>query len=49
MVSPRNHVLDGVQIPTYEAAILSAKRGWPRTCLKVDILKVTQKGAVWAW
>ena len=29
---PRNHVLDGVQIPTCEGTILTAKRGQLRTC-----------------
>jgi len=30
-VSRKNRVLDGVQIPTHEGAILTAKRGGPRT------------------
>jgi len=44
-VRPRNHVLDMVQIPTQEGSVLKAKRGHPRACLAVNILKVTQQGA----
>ena len=48
-MGPRNHVLDGVQIPTCEEAILMAKRGRLRTCPTVDKLKVTQQEAKLAW
>jgi len=47
-MGPMNHVLDGVQIPTREWAILRAKRGRPghdQTCPAVDMLKATQQGA----
>jgi len=38
-VGPRNHLLYGVQIPTYEWGILRAKGGQPRIWPAVDILK----------
>ena len=46
-VGSRNHVVDGVTIPTQESAILTAKQGRPRTCLTFDILKATQQGQNW--
>jgi len=47
LVGPRNHVLDGIQIRICEGAILRAKRGCPRTCLAVDMLKATHQGLDW--
>jgi len=47
-VSPKNHVVDGVQMSTREGTILRAKRsrsGHVRTCPAVGIFKVTQQGA----
>ena len=47
-IGPGNHVLDRVQIPTREWAILRAKGAGPghvRTRPAVDILKATQQGA----
>jgi len=48
LAGPRNHVLDGVQIPTQEGAIFEGEKvlaqDMPRH-VAVDILKVTQQGA----
>jgi len=46
-VSPRNHVLDGVQIPTREGVILRRKGAGPghaQTSPEVDILKAIRMG-----
>ena len=46
-VGPRNHLLDGVQIPTREGTNSRAKRDRPgrdRSCPAVDILKATRGG-----
>jgi len=40
----RKHVLDGTEISTREQTILRAKRGQPRTCPAVDILKRFSRG-----
>jgi len=45
----RNYVLDGVQIPTCEGALVRAKGGQPKTFLAVSMLKVTQQGAEPVW
>jgi len=44
-VGPRNRVLDGVQIPTLEVAILRAKRGWHRTCPNTSSGRYTQSNS----
>jgi len=44
-VGPNNNVLDEVQIPTREGAILRAKRRPPWTCPIVDILTLTHQWA----
>jgi len=47
-VGTRKHALVGVQIPTHEGQFWGQKRAGPehaRTCVVVDILKVTQQGA----
>jgi len=31
-VGPRNHLLDGAQIPMHDGSVLRAKRGWPKIC-----------------
>jgi len=36
------NVLDGVQIPTCEGAILRLKSGWPSTCLDKSSSRYTQ-------
>ena len=41
-VGPRNHILDGVQIPTREGAVLRAKRTQPRTCADMSDGRHTQ-------
>jgi len=43
-MGPRNHVLDGVQIPTCEETILRAKSGRLRTCPTVDKLSDSAGG-----
>jgi len=47
-VGPRNHVLDGVQIPMRKGAILRAQRGWPGHLWRL-INSVTQQGAELVW
>jgi len=41
-VGPRNHILDGVQIPTREKAVLRVKRTQPRTCADMSDGRHTQ-------
>jgi len=49
LVQGRNHVLDWVQMPTHGRAVVRMKRGRPRTCSVVIILKVMQQGAPLMW
>ena len=49
LMVPRNRELDRDPDPTYEGAILSVKRGRPRPCLVVSILRVTQPGTGMVW
>ena len=51
-VGPRNHMLDGVQIPLCEGAILRGKVASPghaQSCPAVNILKATPEGAAPLW
>jgi len=47
-LDPRNHVLDGDQIPTCEGAILRAKRDQPGH-VRQSMFKATQQGRGQNW